>query len=81
MNEKEFKLFLSTRKDYIGCYIKFYRERVGLSQIKLAKALKTSAVDIGLYELGTKIPNGQFIDKLYSGINKYIEENQIEIIR
>lgn len=67
--------------EYLGGFITFYRKRIGLSQVKLAKVLKASAQNLGLYELGKKVPDRKYLDRLYSGMNKYVEENQIEIIR
>lgn len=81
MNGKEFKLITSTSKDYVGHYIKYYRERIGLSQVKLAEVVKSTAFEIGAYEQGIRIPDKKFLDRLYKGINKYVEKNQIQIIR
>lgn len=81
MNEKEYKLITLTSKDYVGHYIKYFRERIGLSQLKLAKVVKSTAFEIGSYEQGIRIPDEQFLARLYAGINKYVENNQISIIR
>lgn len=55
-------------------YIYFYRKRLGLSQVKLAEVLKIGSEKIRAYELGTSIPNEQFIDKFYNGLSKYKKE-------
>lgn len=81
MNEKEYKLITLTSKDYVGYYIKYFRERIGLSQVKLAKVVKITAFEIGAYEQGVRIPDKKFLDRLYKGINTYVEKNQIKIIR
>lgn len=81
ISEKEFKLMILTGIEYRGFYIKFYRERLRMTQIKLAKMIKTSATELGLYEAGKKIPDREYLDRVYKGINKYVEENKIEIIR
>ncbi|SDO75923.1 helix-turn-helix domain-containing protein [Clostridium gasigenes] len=69
MNEKEFILMTSS-KDYVGEYIRFYRERADLTQKKLAKLIKKTANSICDYETNKRVPSEETFIKIYEAINK-----------